>query len=154
MSYKDIKPGDYAAVPTGIRLIKSAKNTPGVEVGFKFQVEGKDQHLNYVGWLTSAALENTMKTLVEVLGFNGDDELKPGCINMANPVTVVVEFEKNPEDQKEYPRIKWVNAISRSAFAGVEVEKVKTELGALGFKAAFLAAKKTAPATTQEQIPF
>ena len=97
-----------------------------------------------------------MRTLVEVLEFNGDDEvmpgtssLKPGAINSQKDVELVIEPEEY--EGKSRLRVKWVNNLNRG-FESLSPDVVKTELRSLGFKAAFLAAKPTKK--TEAEIPF
>lgn len=172
MGYKDISAGDKTAQATGARFIQSKNGTTGLEVAFKFTetVDGKpsDQRLSWVGWLSSGAIENTMKTLVEVLEFNGNDEVHstsdvearpalagvlkdPKALNFGADVVIVIEFEEY--EGKSRPKIKWVNKAGGSAFAGLTPETVKAELGAIGFKAQYLAAKKGAGQPTAKPEP-
>lgn len=145
---KNITPGTKIARPYAGRFIKSEKGTLGLEVAFKFKEGDLDETLTWVGWLSEKAMERTMKTLVEVLGFNGDDSVdansvltNPKALNYAQDVSLVIEMEINPNDQKQYPRIKWVNQLGGSGFKGLAPESIKSELGAVGFKAAFMAAR-------------
>lgn len=165
MSWKNLKDGTYNAVAQAARTIKAKTGKIGVEVRFKFQNGTDTEYLNWVGWLSEAAIENTMKTLVDVLEFNGDDTFGAGCINTVGEVSIVVKNEPSQDDpSKIYPRIQFVNKLGGSAFKGLEPEEVKQQLGAIGFKAAFEFAKKDlgrkpnvpnhAPQTTGEKLPF
>ena len=85
--------------------------------------------------------------LANVLGCNGSEVVDgngnytdPKFLDYKREVKLVVEGEEY--EGKIYPKIKWVNALGGSAFAGCSPEIVKNELGAIGFKAAFLAAKQ------------
>lgn len=160
MSYKDIGAGEYTAKPVKgfARFISSSKGTAGLEIPFEFKIPatGNMERLNWVGWLSENAIEKTMETLVDVLGFNGQDAcaedgllLDPQALAWDKEIKLVIEVEKFEE--KEYPKIKWVNKIGGSAFEGK-----KLDLEKIGFRAAFLAAKQgtKTPEVAQEQIPF
>lgn len=151
MGWKDITVGEKTAKVVGARWIKSNTGKMGLEVAFDFEeptTNGRER-LNWVGWLSKDAIGNTMDTLVNVLGYNGSEDADENGVltdkkafNTEQEVKLVVEMELNPNNNKEYPRIKWVNSMSGSGFAGVSVNVVKSELQVLGFKAAFLAAKQ------------
>jgi hypothetical protein len=160
MSYKDVMPGEKIAKPIGARFIKSEKGTLGMEVAFRFKnvspagLESEEQ-MNWVGWMSEKAIENTMDTLANVLGFNGDDTIDPVTKMLTHPKALAYDqevklvIENETYEGKVYPKIKWVNRIGGSAFASVGVDTIKADLNAIGFKAAFLAAKQGAPAQSQ-----
>lgn len=159
MGLKDITAGDKIAHAIGARFIKSKKGTFGFEVAFEF-VEpstGGPERLSWVGWLSQNAIEKSLETLVEVLGYNGSEVTDPNgvltdpnVLNFKKEVKLVVEMEEGRDAEtgapngKLYPRIKWVNNIGGSMYQGVQVESIKNDLGAVGFKAAFLAARQNA----------
>lgn len=159
MSYKDISAGDKVARAVGARFIKAGTGTVGLEVAFDFEENGNIERLMWVAWLSEKALQNSMKTLVDVLGFNGNDQcddngilMDPVALDYKKQVKLVVDFEEGKDKQgnptgKSYPRIKWVNNLGGSSFSGCTPESIKNDLGALGFKAAFLAAKQNGPMT-------
>lgn len=160
MSYRDITPGDKIGKPQAARFIKSRAGTLGLEISFQFEEKstGNEEVLNWVGWLSSGAMEYTMDTLVNVLGFNGNDSCKedgtlsdPQALAYLKDVKLVVELETY--EGKTFPKIKWVNRIGGSAFEGCQPEIIKLELDKSGFKAAFLAAKQAAGPTKQD-VPF
>lgn len=170
MGYKDIRAGDKIAKPLAARFVKSKKGTQGCEVIFEFEEPstGAMERLNWVGWLSPAALENTMDTLVNVLGFNGNDAIDdqgnltdPGALAYQKQVKLVVEIESYTNDKGESrsgAKIKWVNALGGSAFQACEPQTIKSELAGLGFRAAFLAAKQSAgkpkETVSEKEIPF
>jgi len=151
MGWKDITVGEKVAKVVGARWIKSNTGKMGLEVAFDFEeptTNGRER-LNWVGWLSKDAIGNTMDTLVNVLGYNGSEDADENGVltdkkafNLEQEVKLVVEMELNPNNQKEYPRVKWVNSMSGSGFAGVSSNTVKAELQSIGFKAAFLASKQ------------
>ncbi len=161
-----IAEGKYTAKAAGIRFIGKKQGFLAVEVAFKFaDAEGKTQILPWQGFLKSKAgstdaMERTVKTLVEVLDFNGEQDVvqvpegdpKEGflknqdCINRLKDVQIDIEIETNvnAETGKEYknPRIKWVNNLGGGKFAGLDKETIDNELGSIGFKAMFLSLKQ------------
>lgn len=165
MSYKDIIAGEKLARAKAARFIKSSKGTPGIEIRFDFEENGQPESLNWVGWLSPNAIENTMDTLVHVLDFNGNDNTDangvlsdPSALNYQKQVKLVVEMETYEKDgqQKTAPRIKWVNNVGGSAFGACQPEEVKAVLQSVGFKAAFLAAKQgnNKPKPKESEVPF
>ena len=149
-----ISAGQKIAKATAIRFVSSKAGSVGIEVGFQIGLEGR---LSWTGWLTEKALEQTMKTLVEVLEFNGDEatvvvpdgDMRQGmmanqdCINRVKDVQLVVENETY--EGKTFAKIKWVNNVGGGQFAGCSPEIVKNQLSSIGFKAAFLSAKQGLP---------
>ncbi len=157
-----ITEGKKTAKATGIRFIKAGeKETLAMEVAFTF-VDPSDNlphTFPWQGWLTEKAMDNTMRTLVEVLEYNGDDKIvsvPPGdrregmianqdCINRKKDVELVIEPEQYEDKNgvmRTRMRIKWVNNVGGGQFAGVSAEEIPSRLGQLGFKASFLAAKQ------------
>lgn len=158
MGWKEITAGTKRAKPVSARIIRAKSGTLGMEVTFEFLEGTQIERLAWVGWLTSAAMENTMRTLVQTLGFNGDESTdatgvltNKQALNWDQEVDLVVELEKAQDSEKTYPRVKWVNRIGGSGFQGCEPEVVKKELAAVGFKAAFLTAKAGVPSTKKEE---
>ena len=154
MSYKDVTAGEKIARPIGARFIKSKTGTVGIEIAFRFNEGTLTEQLNWVGWLSAAAIENTMDTLTNVLGFNGDDTTdangqltNPHALAYLQDVKIVVEMEEY--EGKSRAKIKWVNRLGGSGFQAISVDTIKADLNAIGFKAAFLAAKQGGPATSQ-----
>lgn len=167
MSYKDITATDKIARPLSARIIKSGKGTLGFEVEFGFteQSTGNEERLRWTGWLSSNAIEYTMDTLVNVLGYSGNDEINedgtlkdPNVLNWLREVKIVVEMEEY--NGKSRAKIKWVNNLGGGGFQAAESNSLKAELGKLGFTAAFLAAKQKSNAgpakkePVDEAIPF
>lgn len=150
MGFKDITDGDKIAKPIAARIVKSKTGTLGIEVAFEFEEPqtGGIERLNWTGWLTKDAIDRTMETLVKVLGYNGSKTTSadgtltdPNVLDFENEVKLVVEHEINPNNQKSYPKIKWVNSMGGSAYVGVGPQTVKADLESLGFDAAFQMAK-------------
>lgn len=177
MGFKDIVDGEKVAKPIGIRLIANKDgDKDAIEVCFEFEEPstGNPERLYWQGWLSDAAIERTMDTLVNVLGFDRDVALAEGfeskkVINFENEVKLVVEGEEY--EGKVRPKIKWVNRIGGSGFIGQTAEVAKTKLNDPRIKAAFLAAKQQdsdkksaanpgvknhapAPATKKKPLPF
>lgn len=160
MGYKEITAGRKIAKPTAARFIKAQTGTLGLEIAFSFREKDAQtgaetyERINWVAWMSEKAMERSMKTLVETLGFNGDDSVdangllvNPQALAYGKDVELVVEMELNPNDNKSYPRVKWVNEVGGgSAFGSLAPESIKSDLGAIGFKAKFLAAQAAAKA--------
>lgn len=165
MGVKDIVAGDKVGKALGARFIKAKKGTPGIEVVFEFEEPstGNRERLNWTGWLSERAINNTMETLATVLGSNGSDVVNaeglftdPNFLDYKKEVRLVVEMEEarnedgSPKvDEKTgevqmWPRIKWVNNIGGSMYANVSPDVVKADLATVGFRAAFMAAKQQA----------
>ncbi len=163
MGFKDITAGNKTAKPIAARFIKAKTGTLGMEVAFKFVENGQDERLNWVGWLSSGAIENTMKTLVDVLGYNGNDAVDangvlvdPKALDYLKEVSLVVELERyqgQDGTEKSSPKIKFVNKLGGSQFENCTPEVIKNDLHALGFKAAFLAARQSHPQVAKKQEP-
>lgn len=169
MGYKDVTAGTKTARAKAARFIKAKTGSLGIEIVFEFKepsTEGMET-LNWVGWLSEKAISNTMDTLVNVLGFNGDDSVdangvlsNPNALDWRKELSIVVELEEY--NGKSYPKIKWVNNMGGSAYANIAPETIKGAIVASGFKAAFLAAKQqskpAAPTASAplspEQVPF
>ncbi len=162
-----ITAGNKIARAGAIRVVESKnKGTKSIEVMFAFDENGVPARLYWNGWLTPGALENTLKTLIEVLDYNGDETVvtvpagdpregmfaNQDCINLRKDVQLVVEMES--WEGKERPRIKWVNNISGGQFGGCSPEVVKSHFGAIGFKATYLSVKQGAPQVKQPDLLF
>lgn len=149
-----IAPGTYIAKAQAIRFMKSKTDKLGIEV--KFALRDVEQYLYWTGWCTESALQNTLKTLVDVLEYDGDETVvsvpendpragmltNQDCINRKKEVNLVVEIETY--EGKDRARIKWVNNVGGGQFGGCAPEVVKNELGTLGFRARYLAIKQGA----------
>lgn len=148
MGYKDISAGDKIGKAVKARFIKSGKGTDAIEVAFEFiePSTGNKEMLSWQGWLTDKAIDNTMETLKNVLGYNGCADTDSAGVIMGEKsfdygreVRLVVELEAGQNDaSKLYPKIKWVNTLGGSGYAGVAVDtSIKSRVAA-----AFLAAAK------------
>ena len=162
MGFREITSGDKKGKAVAARFIKYKSGTLGLEVAFEFEEPsvGSIERLNWVGWLSSNAMEFTMATLVDVLGFNGNDAVNekgelsdPKAIDWNREVKLVVELEEY--EGKSYPKIKFVNRLGGSQFASCEPQVLRVDLQSVGFKAAFLAAQaKTGAVKKTQEAPF
>lgn len=170
MGYKDITAGNKTGRAKAARFIKSKGGTLGFEVSFEFKEGNSQERLSWVGWLTEKSLENTMETLVDVLGYNGSEVANaeglltdPKVLDYARDVQLVIEMEARKDESGNPklddagqaildPRIKWVNKVGGSAYVGLAPETAKNELLQIGFKAAFLKAKQSS-APPPNRIP-
>ena len=180
-----LEAGKYTAKAKGIRFVQNKlKTKTAIEVAFTVN-RGETQPpalINWVGWITpdlekgTNPLERTMKTLVEILDYNGDDTVEmvapdhprsgmlknQDAINRQKEVELVIDMEfyttndesGNPVERSK-PRIKWVNNLGGGQFAGATAATLKNDLASAGFKAAFLQAKgsKGAPPVAQQRPP-
>ncbi len=160
-----ITAGDKIAKASAIRFVKSKNDTIGIQVLFNFEEEGVPARLAWTSWLTHGSLEFTMKTLTEVLEYNGDEEtvkVAPGhptegmlanqdSINRTKEYKLVVEEEEY--NGKYYPKIKFVNNLGGAQFAGCAPQVVKSHLNSIGFRAAFLSAKQGLPPKPKAETP-
>src|ERR1700679_1998603 len=152
MGFKDVTEGDKIAKPIAIRYLPQEENpknkSDAFEVCFEFEEPstGNPERLFWQGWVSDAAIERTMDTLVNVLGFNMELAKSKGIeekgVITDKDVKLVVEIEEY--EGKSRPKIKWVNRIGGSAYVGGSVELVKTKLASPKMAAAFLAATQNA----------
>lgn len=147
MSYKDITPGRKKAKAKSARIVESKTGKLAFEIAFEFIEEstGGIEFLTWQGWITPNAIENTMKTMVEVLQFNGNDQINSdGTLRDHNAINFDKEVALTVEDEtyegKTRPKIKWVNNIG--GYAACEQNSLKDKLNAVGFTAVYLAAKQ------------
>jgi hypothetical protein len=154
-----IPEGTYKAEFVSARYHKlGTKETPCIEV--YLNINGEEKVWN--GWINSGEnLERTARTLTESLGFTGDDTIheedgplkgyfkfdaftKKEC----NAVVRQESFMNDRGEQKTVSKIAFLNPLGGGTkFQHLEVTVVKTDLKALGFKAAILAAKASQPKT-------
>jgi hypothetical protein len=176
MGWKDITEGDKVAKAKGARYIKSKTGTEGIEISFAFEEPstGATEHLTWVGWLSEKARARTMETLKEVLGCNGNFKARDAggvftdkaFLAFEKECKLVVEFEDYTNEQsgetKAYPKIKWVNSLGGSSYAGVAAQETGDGLNAL--TADFLSSRPpvrnhapqahSEPAFGEDEIPF
>lgn len=166
-----ISAGTKIAKAVGSRIVKTKEGAIAFEVAFEFLEDNQKHQLTWQGWLKNKnggtdAMDRTLKTLIEVLEFNGDEQVvdvpetdsKRGmlanqdAINRQKEVQLVVEAEEYNGNTRM--RIKWVNNIGGGGFSGMAPEVVVNDLNAIGFKAAFLAKKGAAGTKSEEAKAF
>lgn len=157
MGYKDIVAGvKKGAKITGARYIKASTGTLGVEIAFQFLENNELESLRWVGWCSQKAMPRTMKTLVDVMDFNGDDRMGPdssmvaGAVNTQKEYELVTDWEEYEDaetgEKKKRLRVQWVNLPGGgSAFASLTPQESQGAFAASGFKAAFFAQKSQNP---------
>jgi hypothetical protein len=147
----------------GARFITSKKGTEAIEVAFEFDCNGTRERLSWQGWLSDKAIDNTMDTLKDVLGYNGSADTDangvftdPKAFDRTRECKLVIELDTNPETNKTYPKIIWVNTLGGSGYVGVKPEAIKSKL-----TAAYLASCQRSPSALssaapekQEHLPF
>lgn len=167
MSFKDVTAGDKVGQATHARFVEAKTGAIGLEIAFKFKQGEAEERLTWVAWLTPAAIQFSMETLKNVLGFNGNDSADangaltdPAALAYGQDVRLVVELEPYTDKNgqaKTSPKIKFVNKLGGSNFAGVAPETIKSKLASIGLKAAFLAAGgivAPSPQLPEADLPF
>jgi hypothetical protein len=158
MSYKNITVGNKKGKPVGARWVRP-KDKLAIEIEFEFleASSGTQERLCWRGWFPQDKpqhCEKVMRTLVETLGFNGNDSYDPATGLLTDPNAfdwsresqIVVESEEF--EGKTRMGIAWVNKLGGGQFAACAPTVLKQELGAIGFKALFLETKKKLGVTT------
>lgn len=154
------------------RLINARSGNQGIEVEFKLDEPSPEGRtiMHWVGWLGANTIERTMKTLTDALGSNGSEEVNqlgiftdPDFFDKDRTVTLSLGYDYfTNDDGKEIQveKIMFVNS-GGSKFESISKGEAKQVFANVGFKAAFLAAKKKAnndnppPQTnTNEEVPF
>lgn len=166
MGFRDIKPGKVIAKPVSAQFIQAKTGTLGLEVKFAFKQEGREETINWVAWLSEKAIERSTGILIDCLGWNGDDEvrpgtsiLKPGSIDVSRDVELDIQMESYSDgttgEQRSSPKVQWVNQPSTgSQFKELAPETVKGSIAALNLKAHFHAAKSGAVKPKSAQTDF
>ena len=155
------------------RWVKPKENW-GIDFIFRFEEPstGLVEVLNWTAWMSANAVERSVDTLTNVLGWNGNE-----CFDVENPgkdfpkqtlcqdpkssdfqklsntfdwdreVSLTVKHEKYMKDgvEKESVKISFVNPLGGSAYQACSPELVKSEIPRLGLRAHFLAAKQNGP---------
>lgn len=138
------------------------KGTPHVRIPVEVTEDGTEKGASgvWLGWLTNAAFDRTIKTLVEAFGFNGDlAGLATGRQNFTGkPCNVTTKAEEY--NGKTYHKIAWLNAPGGGASAPKPIERTKLEqlIGTMNKRAMQVAAsagKEPAPKEEDNSdIPF
>lgn len=126
--------GSFEAIVTDPKEVgwiceSDEKATPFVRIPVQVTEEGteKDSVGVWQGWLSNAAFDRTIKSLVEAFGFNGDlAGLATGRQSFTGkPCNVTVKPEEY--DGKTYFKVKWLNAPGGGASAPKPIERTKLE---------------------------
>lgn len=152
MSLKAVGVFDCITVdPSGGWFGESQTGTPFIRI--PLVVTSGDQKgatIVWYGYLTSAALDKTVKRLCEVFGWNGDlDALNDGKATFANK-PCQIETESEDYQCKTRIKVKWLNAPGGLA-KPMPKEKVTALLTKL--RSASLAAALPEAATTTDTPP-
>lgn len=110
------------------------KSTPCIRIPVVVVEDGFEKTAIWRGWLTEKAMDNTIRTLAKVFGFNGDlDALANGKESFAGkPCQIVTEIETY--EGKDRLRIKWINPAGASA-PTMDAEKVQSIISKLTSRA-------------------
>ncbi len=163
MSLKAIAPGYYEATIVGGCFDKvGQKRTPAVQLEFRFKVGEEEHKIWHTLFLTDAATERSMDTLVGVMGFN---EAKPLMVDFEGNNYFDDTFFASPKVQlnivhetyegKQYTKVKYINSLSSKKITGLRVE----EVAGMNIKALAQAARarlglQAATTTNTEDLPF
>lgn len=97
-------PGRYLGKAESAEITKSKnKGTPGALLLLR---NDAGDHIYHTLWLSDGALENSVNTLKEVFGFDGNFETINDQVK-GKECSFTVEMEEY--EGKEYPRVKWLN---------------------------------------------
>lgn len=141
MGWNNVSAGDKIAKPVGMRMVTASTGKEAVEIVFEFEGDdGGRERLEWQGWTSPPAVDFTMKTLKDVLGYDrtkatigvGGVFVDPNVINFEREVKLVVEIEKyktEAGEEKEKPRIKWINTLGGSKFKGLDPREASSSRG-------------------------
>ena len=145
--------GTYTATVQSAKFGQSDNGTPFIQFAFVAD-EGE-----ITGWayLSEKAFENTVKSLREAFGFDGNFEgLNPAedgsfdCWN-GKQCKIVVVLEEY--DGKERAKVKFINGLN-GGVSSKPISNQRSVLAALSGKAARIPVKAAAPAKAPRQNPF
>lgn len=109
-----LQAGKYKARAVDVKLCKvnNEKETPYVAVVFEVvDGESKGERVKWEGWLSEAAQERTLESLVHC-GWDQADIRKLESVKKKD-ATIIVEHEQDAKDPKKtWPKVAWVNALS------------------------------------------
>jgi len=110
------------------------KGSPFVRIPVQVTEDGAEKGSGavWMGYLTNAAFDRTIKVLVEVFGFNGDlASLATGKQTFKDkPCSITTEFEEY--NNKRRCKVKWLNAVGGGASAKpMEASKLQSLLDRL-----------------------
>lgn len=152
---EDLTAGSY---PAQVKewFFRETKNQK-MELNVVFNVCGTHSYTwrAYPEATNEKAREILVKSL-RTMGFQGSDlsDLATNTVDAldkSKDLTVALDYEENPENGKVYPRIKWVNEVTR-----MESNDALSRLKSLDLKADFMAVKPSVrtEAKTADDLPF
>jgi hypothetical protein len=128
-----ITPGKYRAKAASATLGKTSTGKEQVYVDFELiSGEAKGQHLGWYGYFTENTAERTLESL-EYCGWDGNSIRELRGLG-SKEVELVVEYERNEQDGKEYLRVRWVNKVGggvKEALTGAGVVALEQKLKGL-----------------------
>lgn len=111
MSSEGMGPGKYRAKALSHKLGKSKNNTEQVYVDFEITAGPfTGQRLGWYSFFTDKTAERTLESL-EYAGWDGESLSEMRGLG-STEVELVVETERNDQDNREYLRVRWVNRVS------------------------------------------
>ena len=112
MSLKSGKHNCRVAAPLNGWFCESKTGTPGLRLQLEVASgECKGTNVEYIAWLSHAALDRSVKTLADVFGWDGNlaalSQLVDSGPFVGRECEITVEDEEY--NGKMYPKIKWLN---------------------------------------------
>ncbi len=112
MSLKSGKHNCRVAAPSNGWFCESKTGTPGLRLPLEVTSgECKGTQVEYIAWLSHAALDRSVKTLADVFGWDGNlaalSQLVDSGPFVGRECEITVEDEEY--NGKMYPKIKWLN---------------------------------------------
>lgn len=126
-----VKAGRYNArvVSYGVPDVEEGK-TPAVALTFRFLEDGQDRELTWYGYLSSKAVDMTMKALITA-GFRGDNMRALGEPEAFEDKEVSIVVEHETFEGKTRAKVKWINELGGAGFKALAPEVVEAKFGAL-----------------------
>lgn len=133
------------------------KQTPGIRLWLAITDDGPDKGkvIDWTGWLTDGAFENTNKALTEAFGFDGDYGAfsANGNLFQHKECSITTEFEEYKG--KSRLKVRWLNPVGGGAPAPLDPAAARGLAAKLTARAAALrkAAGQPAPAAKPASRP-
>lgn len=163
MGFKDITEGKRTAVPIMARFIEPEGKTPSIEIIFEFEEPstGKAERIPWNAYFSADATERSMKTLKDVLSFNGNfDVVAPDGIKVQGTLSdpdviafgreVEIDIQLEEYNGRTRAKVAWVNAIGGNKQVGCAPEQAAGIVERLGLREAFEQLKDMGAPTKEE----
>jgi len=131
------------------------KKTPGIRLWLAVTDEGPEKGLviDWSGWLTDGAFDNTLKALAEAFEFEGDFGALAtnGNLFFGKPCSITTEFEEYKG--KSHCKVRWLNPVGGGAPAPMDQTAAKGLAAKLTARAAALRKAAGQPTPKPAQRP-